>query len=354
MISKFLLFPYYLTLKIRNHLYDSGKFESVRYDVPVLSVGNLAAGGTGKTPMIELMVRILSRECKVAVLSRGYKRKSKGFLLVSCDDTAERAGDEPLQIKRKFPQVTVAVDVQRTNGIEQLLSLDRDERPDIILLDDAMQYRKLIPSETFALIDYCRPLFKDELLPLGRLRDLPDQIRRAESVILTKSPEYLNPWDIVSARKANRLRPEQNLYFTKIRHCPPKAVFEGSGDNRYIYSKEVYFFSGIADDTPVLLHLSEKYEWIAHKRYPDHHYFTKHEISALRRFARKHPRTLLLTTEKDAQRLLHREDLGDEVMRRLFFLPVETEFLTQDEYSRFREALLKYVPESPVNGGLQP
>lgn len=365
MISKFLLFPYYLTLKIRNYFYDTGKFKSTKFDIPVLSVGNIAAGGTGKTPMIELMVKILSQESKVAVLSRGYKRKSKGFRLVNCDDSAEMVGDEPLQIKRKFPQATVAVDVERTNGIEQLLSLGQGERPEIILLDDAMQYRKLIPSETFALIDYNRPLFKDELLPLGRLRDIPDQIRRAETVILTRSPEYLNEWEMDRARQANRLRREQKLYFTKLHYCTPKAVFEGIGDNRYIYSKEVFFFSGIADDKLVILQLSEKYDWIAQKRYPDHHFFTKRDVSMLRRFARKYPRTLLLTTEKDAQRLLHREDLGDVVMKRLFYLPIETEFLTCDDYSRFQKALLEYVPAKPakqepkvqtrvepVNGGL--
>lgn len=344
MISKFLLFPYYLTLKIRNHLYDTGKLKSTRYDIPVLSVGNIAAGGTGKTPMVELMLKILSEKSKVAVLSRGYKRKSKGFRLVNCDDSAEIVGDEPLQIKRKFPQAIVAVDIERTNAIEQLLSLNQSERPDIILLDDAMQYRKLIPSETFALVDYNRPLFKDELLPIGRLRDIPDQIRRAETVILTKSPEYLNEWEIGRARQANRLRPEQNLYFTKLHYCTPKAVFEGIGDNHYIYSKEVFLFSGIADDKLILLHLSEKYEWIAHKRFSDHHSFTKHDINSLRRFAQKHPRTLLLTTEKDAQRLLHRDNLGDDVKKRLFYLPVETEFLTWDEYFRFQKALLEYVP----------
>ena len=347
MLSKFLLFPYYLTLKIRNRLYDSGKIKSTSYSVPIICIGNIAAGGTGKTPMVELIIRMLADECKVAVLSRGYRRRTEGFRLVSTTDTAMDCGDEPLQIKRKFPDITVAVDKERTNGVEKLMSLPEESRPDIILLDDAMQYRKLVPTRTVALIDYNRPSFKDELIPLGRLRDLPEQLRRASSVILTKAPEYINEWDIQQARQVNRLRPEQDLYFTKLEYRAPKAVFEGVGDNRYIYSKEVFLFSGIADDRLIIFHLSETYQWIARRRYPDHHYFNKFDIASLRRFAAKHPRALLLTTEKDAQRLLHcSEALGPEVCHRLFYLPVEAMFLTWDQYFKFKESLLNCIKGS--------
>ena len=348
MISKFFLFPYYLTLKIRNRLYDNGSLKSEKFDIPVIAVGNVTSGGTGKTPMVELMVKMLSDGMKVAVLSRGYRRKSKGFVTVSVDDDALRVGDEALQVKKKFPQALVAVDKDRNHGIREILSLGEEEKPDVIILDDAMQYRRLNPDCTVGLIDYYKPIFKDELLPLGKLRDLPEQIRRADTVVLTKAPEFLNEWEIEQARKVNRLRPEQDMYFTKLRYCTPKAVFEDAGDKRYIYSKEVYLFTGIADDRLILFHLSENYDWIAHKSYPDHHYFSKGDIRHLKKFAAKHPRALLLTTEKDAQRLLSCGNLGDEVSRRLFYLPVEMVFLNWDYYFQFKAKMIDVIKPSPA------
>ena len=350
MISNVFLFPYWLALRIRHALYDSGKIKSVSHSVPVISVGNVTAGGTGKTPMVEYLANLLQGECRVAVLSRGYKRKGKGFHIVKEDDTSDVAGDEPLQIKRKFPHVIVAVDKDCNHGVEQLLALPEGERPGIVLLDDGFQFRKLKPSTDIVLVDYNRPIFHDNLLPVGRLRDLPEQIRRASVVVVTKSPGSLDEWERGTIRQQTRLRPEQPIFFSTVRYDEPLPVFRWEADKRYIYSKEVYLFSGVADDRPLLAHLTDRYERIGHKRFGDHHRFTRHDLRALARYANRNPRALLLTTEKDAQRLLHCSTLAPEVRRRLFYLPIHAEFLTWEEGMEFDALMRRDLPEKDPGG----
>lgn len=341
-LSRIILFPYWLALRIRNARYDSGRRQAVQHDVPVISVGNLTVGGTGKTPMVEYLVNRLKEEHRVAVLSRGYKRRSKGFHLVEADDTATTAGDEPLQIKRKFPDILVAVDKDRNHGVEQLLALPEAQRPEVILLDDGFQFRKLKPSTNLLLVDYNRPVFDDELLPFGRLRDLPEQIRRADAVIVTKTPTLLDEYERGQMRRKLHLRPEQPLFFTSIQYDAPKPVFPEQADMRYLYSKEVLLFTGVADDRPLLVQLSDRYERIDHKRYGDHHRFSRRDLKDLARYVRRNPRTLLMTTEKDAMRLLHADRLDAEVRRRLFCLPIEPAFPGWEETREF-DALIRGV-----------
>lgn len=338
-LSRVFLFPYWLVLKLRNARWDSGRRKAVQHPVPVISVGNLTVGGTGKTPMVEYLCRLLREEWRVAVLSRGYKRKSRGFRLVEPGDKASLCGDEPLQIKRKFPELLVAVDKDRNHGVAQLLALPETQRPDIILLDDGFQYRKLKPARNLLLVDYNRPVFDDQLLPLGRLRDLPEQIRRADAVVVTKTPGLVDDWDREQMRQRLRLRPGQPLFFTAVRHVAPEPVFPDEADKRYIYSQEAFLFTGVADDRPLRVHLVDQYVHIDHKHYGDHHRFTWLDQRALRRYAHKHPRTVLLTTEKDAMRLLHCTHLGAEVRTRLFYVPVETAFLSLEEGKAFRQVL---------------
>lgn len=345
MISSIAVFPYWLALRIRNARYDSGKKKAVTHPVPVISVGNITVGGTGKTPMTEYLVNLLQGSCRLAVLSRGYKRRSKGFHLVTEDDTADVAGDEPLQIKRKFPHILVAVDKDRNHGVEQLLALPEAERPQLVLLDDGFQYRKLKPATNLVLVDYNRPIFKDNLLPFGRLRDLPEQIRRADVVVMTKCPRYLDEWERGKLRQLTRLRPEQPLFFATVKYGDPLPVFRWEADKRYIYSKDVFLFSGVADDRPLRVQLTDRYEHIAHKRFGDHHRFTQADLHLLLREVRRNPRALLLTTEKDAQRLLHCENLDPEVRRRLFYLPIETEFLSWEEGEAFDAQMRRDLPK---------
>ena len=336
--SRIFLFPYWLVLRIRHALYDSGRLKSTRHPVPVISVGNLTVGGTGKTPMVEYLVRLLHDDRRVAVLSRGYKRRSRGFRWVNADDTARLAGDEPLQIKRKFPDIPVAVDKDRNRGVGQLLALPDGERPDCILLDDGFQYRKLQPTIQLVLVDFNRPVFSDNLLPLGRLRDLPEQIRRADAVVVTKTPRQLEALERLELRQQLHLRPTQPMLVASLHYGAPQPVFP-EGDRHYVYSHEVYLFSGVADDRPILAHLTDSYAHIDHKRFGDHHAFSRADQRALVRYARRHPRTLMLTTEKDAMRLLHCTRLDAAVRSRLFYLPVEMAFQTPEEAAAFEKLI---------------
>lgn len=338
MISKALLFPYYLTLKIRHKLYDKGKKATYSFDIPVICIGNVTVGGTGKTPMTEYAVRVYSEKYKVAVLSMGYKRKSKGFVVVGENDTADMVGDEPLQIKRKFPQITVAVDKNRKRGIDNLISLP--DRPDVIILDDGFQRREILPRKNVFLVDYNRPIFKDELLPLGHLRDLPDQIRRAKAVVITKCPEYLDEWGCEKMRKLTHVKPDQEVFFSKIKYCQPKPIFEEIGDPRYIYSKTVFLFTGVANPRPLEEWLIGQYDAITNEKFPDHHKFTKNDIRKISNYAAKNPLSILLTTEKDAQRLRHCPFIPDSLKVRLFYLPIEVDFITEDYKNRFNQYLL--------------
>ena len=348
--SKVILFPYYLTLKIRNRLYDKGIFKSYQFDVPVISIGNITAGGTGKTPTTELVVRLLKSQHKVAVLSRGYKRKTRGFRIVDTDATTREVGDEPLQMRKKYEDVIVAVDANRKRGITQLLSLPQEIRPEVIVLDDAFQHRKVRPLKNILLIDYNRPLFKDNLLPIGRLRDLPEQIRRADAIIVTKSPEHLDEWERDIIKKANRINDDCPCFFARIKYCPIEPIFAELGDKRYIYSKEVGLFTGIANIKPLLMHLSDIYEQITQTTYRDHHEFTRSNIRDIEYFARSNPRALLLTTEKDAHRLVSNRHISSELKKRLFYIPIETEFLTNEESHRFRNFINGCMPVRTATG----
>lgn len=338
-LSRVFLFPYWLALRLRNAAYDKGRRRAVRHPVPVISVGNLTAGGTGKTPMVEYLIRLLQGRNHVAVLSRGYKRHSRGFRMVKADDKALVCGDEPLQIKRKFPDIPVAVDKDRNHGVGQLLALPEGERPDLILLDDGFQYRKLLPSLNLVLVDFNRPIFHDNLLPIGHLRDLPEQIRRADAVIVTKTPHQLEALERLELRQQLRLRHDQPMLVSSLRYGEMQPVFPEQADRHYLYSKEVYVFSGIADDRPLLAYLTDSYDSIDHEQFGDHHRFTRADQRALVRYARRHPRTLLLTTEKDAMRLLHCTRLDDAVRSRLFYVPVEMAFQTPEEAAAFAKII---------------
>ena len=238
------------------------------------------------------------------------------------------------------------MDANRTRGITQLLALPQEIRPEVIVLDDAYQHRKVLPLKNILLIDYNRPLFRDNLLPIGRLRDLPEQIERADAIVITKSPEHLDEWERETIKKANRINDDCPCFFARIKYCPIEPIFAELGDKRYIYSKEVGLFTGIANVKPLMMHLSDIYEQITHISYRDHHEFTRGNIRDIEYFARRNPQSLLLTTEKDAQRLVSNRHLTPELKKRLFYIPIETEFLTIEESYSFRN----FIAESISSG----
>jgi len=338
MISKYLLFPYYLTLKLRHKFYDTGKYPTRQWMTPIISVGNVTVGGTGKTPAVEYILNTFPVHYNLAVLSLGYKRKSKGFVIVEKDADARMVGDEPLQIKRKFPRVTVACCKDRCEGIDRLLAMEK--APDLIILDDAFQFRGVTPSKSILLIDYNKPIFKDELLPLGHLRDLPEQIKRADAVIITKCPGWVDEEERRHLIEINRIPHDTKVFFSTVEYCQPKAVFEGIGDNRYIYARDVYVFSGIANPKPIKLHLMDDYDDIITVSYPDHHNFSKSDIKSIWHFGRKHPLYLLLTTEKDSQRLLYNKWIPQQMKVRTFCLPIQMAFIDIDQKKAFDHWLL--------------
>ncbi len=372
MLDKYLLAPYWLTLKARHALYDKGVWKSSSAEVPTICIGNITAGGTGKTPHTEMILNTLSelpewREKNVAVLSRGHKRKSGGFQQVSIDGSASFYGDEPLQIKKNFPQVTVAVDRNRIEGCTflchpELLATDRKARKcanktlppaDLIVLDDAFQHRALNAFMNIILVDWNRPVSKDMLLPLGRLRDLPERIEKADIIIATKCPAYLENWEKTSWLNGMGISgwdPQTceghfssgrkvKVFFSYIHYCDLKPVFREEGDPRYIYSKKMVLFSGIAKDTPLRRFLSDKYQIVRRFRFSDHHKYNRFDIAHILAASTLNPTAVVATTEKDCQRLLDCKKIPGQLKERLFQVPIKVAFLSEEEEAVFRASL---------------
>lgn len=330
---------YRLILALRHAAFDKGWKKSFEASVPTVCIGNITVGGTGKTPFTEMVLRkLLSSDrwaySNIAVLSRGYKRRSRGFQKVSRESAASFAGDEPLQMARKFPSVTVAVDKNRVRGCEKLSS----DGADIIVLDDAFQYRRLRASLNIVLVDYNRPIFTDKLLPWGRLRDLPSRIYKADAVVVTKCPPALTDWDRSEWRRFLRLRDGQQLFFTTIGYGSPEPVFP-EADTRYTYSHRLILVSGIANDAPFKSWLSDTYKIVRHLAFKDHHKFTRADVRAISAAVKENPTACLMTTEKDAQRLRDLKNVPETIRKRLFYIPVETLFMSEEEDSLFSKIL---------------
>lgn len=350
--SKIFLFPYFLVLKIRHFLYDIRVFKSKSYPVPVICIGNITVGGTGKTPHTEMIIRNLEKRYRIAVISRGYKRKSKGFRIVETTDSAAMAGDEPLQIKQKFPDVCVSVCKKRSEAIERLLEMDVS--PQLILLDDAFQHRSIKPSRSVVLVNYNRSINGDNLLPIGKLRDLPEQIKRADDIIITKAPllyetdgmtdEYRTAQEVhmeeLKWRKELNLSPSQHLYFSTVCYCDPVALFPMEAETRYLYSNNVIYFTGIANNTDFHNYLLSKYTIAASARFPDHKNFSKQNIRHIISLCRLHPTAVVYTTEKDSKRLLLSRHLTKEIKSRLFYIPIEVRIIPTISEKRFIDNLV--------------
>ncbi|MBO4455109.1 MAG: tetraacyldisaccharide 4'-kinase [Bacteroidales bacterium] len=355
---------YKLILTLRNLRYRSGK-HSVQAEVPTVCIGNITVGGTGKTPHTELTLsrlREVSRFCAPAVLSRGYKRRSRGFQQVMPDSTALFAGDEPLQVKRRFPDVTVAVCKDRIEGCgilvhpERAASLKKCVSPefqpaDVIVLDDAFQYRRLRCSLNVVLVDYARPVTKDSLLPGGRLRDLKSRLYDADVIIVSKCPYELteeekadyaallgfgsyDPASCLAVRRGRSIP----LLFSGLQYGRPEPVFPGA-DPRYTYSAKLVLLTGIADDTPLRSHLSDGHKIVGHLRYSDHHRYTRADSRTIASQMRRNPTAAFITTEKDAQRLRDLKKLPDGLAERLFYIPVTACFFSDAESEVFDQYL---------------
>jgi tetraacyldisaccharide 4'-kinase len=331
--------PYGLATGIRNRLFDCGILPSEEYPVPVISVGNLAAGGTGKTPHVEYIVELLGRERRIAVLSRGYGRRTKGFLLAGGNDNALTIGDEAYQLKRKYPDVTIAVDSRRRRGIRTLLELPDGRRPEVILLDDAFQHRYVTPSLSILVTDYNRLFYKDKVMPFGRLRESKKNMRRANIVVVSKCAEDIRPIDFRIIENEIELQPYQSLYFTRIIYGKVSPVFpvnDGGGGMPDATlpnaGREALVLAGIASPALFIKEARKRFGKVSALVFPDHHAFNGCDIRRIQEaFARMDsPGKFILVTEKDAARLLHNPLVPDEWKQLLYYLPIRIDFCKED------------------------
>jgi len=335
---RFLLFPfailYDLITSIRNFFFNTGIFKETSFQLPIIVVGNLSVGGTGKTPQIEYLIRFLKGTYKVSVLSRGYKRKTKGFVLVSGNHTAKDVGDEPLQYFKKFTDITVAVDEDRVEGIHNLV---QQKSPDIVLLDDAYQHRRVKGSFYILLTKY-NDLFTDDfLLPTGNLRESREGAKRANVIVVTKCPFNLK-------------EVEKDTIKEKLRHYNKEVCFTTisysdkiSGSKQLsldeLKNYEILLITGIANPNPLLEFLSKKEIKFTHLKFSDHHHFSSKEIEEIQQKfqAMKADKKLILTTEKDYTRLSNE-------LKELSFLEIRTQFLASE--NKFNDIIKSHIEQN--------
>ena len=352
-INKWLLplsWLYGLGIKSRNILFEIGVLKERAFKVPVISVGNITVGGTGKTPHVEYLAETLKDLFKVAVLSRGYKRKSKGFVLADSQTTMPEIGDEPFQMKQKISNLTVAVDRNRCHGIDQLM--ERVSGLDVVLLDDAFQHRYVKPGINILLVDYHRLIIYDCLLPAGRLREPLSGKDRADIVIVTKCPKDLKPMEYRVITKAMNLYPYQHLYFTTLEYDRLRPVFKTHGGQREISdlsNEHVLLLTGIASPKQLEHDLSPLAPHLTPLAFSDHHQFKRKDIQLINEtFAALPAPKLIITTEKDVTRLQNAEGLSEEVKASLYVLPVRICFM-QDQQESFNQQIIGYVRKNSRN-----
>lgn len=304
-------------------MYDKRIFKYYEAPIPVIAVGNLSVGGTGKSPQTEYLIRLLSDKYRIAVLSRGYKRKSKGFVLANENTKVEDLGDEPFQFFSKFKNIQVAVDSDRTNGIQNLLKTEN--LPEIILLDDAYQHRK-VKATTYILLTAYSDLYCDDfILPVGNLREPRNGAKRAKAIIVTKCPPNLSDSEKERIKSKLFLNHKQKVFFTTIGY--EECVFSSDSDLKVseIRNKEKLLLAGIAKPEPFFEFLKSEKDIVL--KYPDHHNFSDSEIEEIKQKANS---KIIITTEKDYVRIKDKFDSNQ-----LFYLPIRTEFLSDmDSFNR--------------------
>lgn len=339
-------------IDFRHRLFDWNILRHEEFDIPIICVGNITVGGTGKTPHTEYLIELLRGDFKVAVLSRGYKRKTKGFFMASTTSSFKRIGDEPKQIKLKYPDVPVAVCEKRAEGIRRL----REQCPEVnlIILDDAFQHRYVEPWVNIVLMDYNRPIYEDMLLPVGRLRDRRSQLERAQIVVVTKCPSDLRPLDYRIINKNLELSPYQSLYFTHFESSPPQPLFAHYGQGPVREGAPVVALSGIASPAKFIERLEKHYKVMHTLTFSDHYTFKMRDIERIAALLETLPaETVIIMTEKDAVRLINSKKIDDDIRRRFYFVSVRVEFL-EDKRADFHRQLTKYVRENQKYNILHP
>jgi tetraacyldisaccharide 4'-kinase len=338
----------------RNFLYNSGILKSFEFSIPVICVGNITVGGTGKTPHTEYIAGLLQKHFRVAILSRGYKRKSSGFVVADPLSGVADIGDEPRQMSLKLPDLLVVVDRNRVNGINNILELW--PATEVIILDDGFQHRKVKPGFSILLSDFERLMTGDYMLPYGNLRENIENKRRADIILITKTPETLSPIQRRIIVKEVSKAPYQNLYFTGLTYKEPLPVFK----NTEIYSKgpdlslkhegTALLVTGIANGTPLKEHLQKSFPEIKHIAFPDHYNFREADISNITEAfnAIKSTMKYVFTTEKDAVRLREFTNIAEPLKSSFYYIPIGIHFLNDDS-DEFDKIIIDYVRKNKGN-----
>ena len=346
---------YGIAVYMRNKFFDWGWLQSKNFAAPIICIGNLAAGGTGKTPHTEYLIELLkSTGLHIAVLSRGYKRKSKGFILADDMSDAEQIGDEPYQMKCKFPNIQIAVDECRTHGIEHLLQMN-SPRIDVILLDDAFQHRQVKAGMNILLTDYHRMLYDDTLMPAGNLREPVQGKNRAQIVIVTKCPPDIKPIDFNIIGKRLQLYPYQQLYFSGMHYGALQPLFPTQTNSTTFLKgdEQVLLVTGIANPMPMLQKVQAHALSVKLLAFDDHHYFSKKDLQIIEHQFIKIPGTnkLIVTTEKDGARLKKHSALTQTLKPYIYVLPINIHFL-QNQGKTFNQNIIDYVRKNSRNSQL--
>ncbi len=328
---------YKMGVTFRHRLFDWGVLKSEKFDIPVVCIGNITVGGTGKTPMAEMVIAYMSQNFHVALLSRGYGRRTKGYIEVQPGSHYREVGDEPLQIKMKFPDTVVVVCEKRAEAIRRI----RAEHPevDLIVMDDGFQHRYVVPKVNVVMIDATRPVQDDRMLPLGSLRDLPGELHRAHYFVVTKCPEKMAPIDRRILRKVLIQVAYQKVYFTRFESFMPQPLFPDMAPEKSLSAgRQVIALSGIGNPKPFLATLGERYDVVSEMTLDDHHVYRVKDIRLLAGLLKKYPEAVIVTTEKDAVKLTNRSKIPEGVQGKLYYLPINITFI-EDSATDFLQKL---------------
>ena len=342
-----------LVVAVRNHLFDRGIFlKSTKFDVPIISVGNIAVGGTGKTPHVEYILEALRDSYHMAVLSRGYKRKTKGFVMANSRTVPEDIGDESYQLFAKYgAEADVAVCEKRVEGINRLMEINKNI--DLFVLDDAFQHRYVKPSVSIVLTEYNHPAFADKMLPLGHLREPMSSLHRADILIVTKCPRNMQPMDYRLFKERFGLLPWQHLFFSRYVYghlVPvfPEAVQQVPFLDWLTKNDSILVVTGVAHPRPFLRYLRTFKADVKVMCFPDHHSFTANDLAMIKKkfakMAGEHK--ILITTEKDSVRLSHNPYFPHALKSRSFYIPISVEFVDHTDKPGFEHTLRKLLNQS--------
>lgn len=328
-------------VKFRNSLFDKGLLKSERFDIPIICIGNITVGGTGKTPMAELVIDYMSQMHNVALLSRGYGRRTKGYHEVSVHSHYREVGDEPLQIKRKFPETVVVVCEKRAEGIRRIQS--EHHEVDLIIMDDGFQHRYVEAKINIVMIDATRPIQYDKMLPLGNLRDVPESLHRAHYFVVTKCPPNMTPLERRLFHKVLIQFAYQRIYYTRFESFRPQPLYPAEASQEALPPEQkVIALSGIGNPKPFLDTLREQYKLVEAVTLEDHHVYRVGDMHRLAELLDRYPDAVIVTTEKDAVKMMRPDRIPSEVRSRLYYQPINISFI-ENSTADFLQKLEKDV-----------